>query len=214
MNRGDAVARVRAGLSFRTSSTTLNAEIVEALQKSQRLREMGKTLPWFLKVEDDSLSFTLNDPSIDLPVDFIREIADENLWWDGDDSNDRRELQKIDFAQGRRLYIEPTNLTPVAYALRKDSLYLFPTPDFSGTLTWSYYGRDAILDDDADENEWLSHAPDLMVADAGVIVAADLSDDKALAKFQALSAREEKALLGEIIERELESYPIIMGGNN
>jgi hypothetical protein len=214
MIRSEAVARVRAGLSFRTSSTTLNNEIVEALQKSQRLREMGKTLPWFLKEEDDSLSFTANDPEIPLPTGFLREIADENLWWDGDSDDDRRELQKIDFAQGKRLYVNTTDTNPVAYALRKSSLWLFPTPDFSGTCTWSYYKADSLLTADDSENSWLLYAPDLLIADAGVIVAADLEIESAVSKFQALARREEMALFGDIIERELENYPIIMGGNN
>lgn len=214
MIRSLAIEQVRKGLSFRASSTNLNARIVECLQRAQRNLEMGKTFPKFLIEEDATLSGLAGNSTIDFPIGFLRIVEEENIWWNGDSSNDRRELQKASLKQLKTLWTGTTQVTPVAYALRKDSIQIFPTPDVAHTYTWSYYKAADLLDDDGDENVWLLNAPDLLIAEAGLIVAADLQDDAAATKFAAMQSSAQSALFFKIIDDELQDEYVIMGGNN
>ena len=214
MIRSAAVAKVRQGLSFRTSSANLNSVIVEALQNVQRDLERGKTLPRFLVQEDASLTITANVAYIAHPTGFLREVEDERPWLDASGDDAAIELQKADFNQAKTLWLGSEVTTPRVYAMRKARMWLFPTPTEAGTITWSYYKAADLLDEDADENVWLLNAPDLMVAQAGLLVAADLNDKEALAKFQALAAQYQKTELFKIADDETSGGYVIMGGNN
>ena len=214
MTRDEAATLIRSKLSFRASSTNLNLAIVNALQYTQRDLEMGKTLPPFLITESEALTGVANSPTIALPTGFLRLVEDENIWWNGTATAGVRELQRAEYKQLRAVWAGTTETSPRAYALRKNSIYIFPTPDVAHTYVWSYYKKADILDDGSDENVWLLNAPDLMIAQAGLLVAADLQDDAAVAKFTALQMSAQKAFFYKIVDDELADYPLIMGGNN
>ena len=214
MTRDEMVAEIRKGLSFRASSTNLNTRIVECLQRAQRSREKGKTLPKFLIQEDATLTGTANVAAISLPSGFIRIVEDENIWWDGDSDNDRRELERADYKQLKTIWTGTTLTTPVAYALRKATVHIFPTPTAAHTYTYSYYKAADELDDGSDENVWALNAPDLLIAEAGLIVATDLGDVEATTKFAAMQTTAAQDVFYEILLDELADYPLVMGGNN
>jgi hypothetical protein len=216
MNRGAAIARVRAGLSFRVSAPTLNNEIAEAMMKAQRDLEMGKTLPKFLLQEDQVLSGLANDPNIVLPPGFLKESEEDGFWWAGDGtvSGFPRELERGDYRQLRKVWNTTQENRPFAYAIRKGVVTVFPTPSVVHEYSWSYYKADAVLSADPVENEWLLNVPDLIVAQAGLMVAADLHDNEALQKFQALQKQAQTSMFYKVVDDEFANIQPTMGGNN
>lgn len=203
---------IRNKLSFRASSTSLNTRILSALNEAQRDLEKGKTLPKFLLQEDQTLTGSANSPTLTLPAGFLRLSEEEGIWWDGDSSEARRKLQRGDLNQLKEIWTGTTRTTPVAYALRKATIMVFPTPTAAHTYTYSYYKAGDVLV--SDENVWLANAPDLLISQAGLLVAADLQDDAAITKFTALQRSAQSAVFFKTIDDELQDEFVIMGGNN
>jgi len=209
MTRDEAVAIIQEKLSFRTGNAS---SIIARMQEAQRNREKGRTLPWFLLSEDQTLSGTADVASVSLPSDFLRESEDEVPRYVDSDGDYVRELEKGSFNQLTEVWKDSDQTTPFAYALRKSTIYVFPTPTAAWTLKWSYYAKADVLTSDI-ENDWLEHAPDIIIADAGLLMAADLHDNEAVQKFTATLIRAEQALMGEIVEREIGGRTLLMGGN-
>ncbi len=213
MTRDEAVALVNEGLSFRRSSPGRDAIVVERLQEAQRQREMGEQPPWFLRTEDVPFTATANVPTIALPVGFWQfdEESSLKLYTSGVFT---RNLEFGAFDQLSKVWSGSTETSPFAVALRKDTIYLFPTPTSAVTLFADVYLHDDELLADDTENLWLANAPDILIADAGLLVAADIDDEVAIKKFTAKLQRAEAKLFAETIEREMNGRIYAMGSNN
>lgn len=206
MQRDTAVARIQRGLAFRTD---LSNEIVDALKEAQRKREAGKTPPWFLLNEDQPLSITA--ATINLPVDFWRTGRKEKIKVTIPGSVLPAMIPRYDLDDAIALFGALGSGAPVnAYVLRTLTLRFFPAPNTTYSAVWSYYKHDQVLDTNI-ENLWLKYAPDLLIGDAGMIIASDLRDQAAVAIFQGLQATGEREAFVETVLRELDDYPLHMG---
>jgi len=209
MDRNTAIARIQRGLGFRTD---LVETIALAMQEQQRLLERGKTLPFFLLQEDQTLSFTAGNSSANLPERFLR-VSDEDGIWYIDDEDGLVQLTKMPYAEANAEYSGEEAGPPEAYSLRKDTIVIWPTPDVDYDLTWSYYKGGQLLTTNI-ENEWLANAPDVLIGAAGISIATDVRDATAVQTFTALYAAAWQNELNEIAAREDNDMPRALGRNN
>ena len=212
MDRDSAVSRVKRNLAFKTG-TSLDTDIIEALQDAQVELEKGTTLPWFLESEVSSISTVDGEERVKLPGDFIREWEDDPLWYyngDADEAADKwTPLAKDDLEELRRIY--PGEGAPEAYQLDIKYFRIFPTPDDEYTLKMIYYKHDTVLTSNV-ENLWLEHFPWLLIGKAGVTIAAALRDKDAVGVFAVLEQDNYTAMVNDTEARRHASRRYIMGG--
>lgn len=209
MDRDTAVLRVADGLGFKTG---MDARIVLRMQEAQRYLEQGKTLPWFLIEEDDTLTLAEGENSVALPEDFLRETDEGLMRYTPTGYTYPTYVKRRDFDDSMDAYSDVAPAGPKVYVVRKASLYFFPSADRAYTLTWSYYKRGALLSAGDTENEWLEFAPEVLIAETGKRMARDLRDAGALQLFTDMYSEARDALYREMIVRELASGPSQMGG--
>lgn len=210
MNRTAAVALIEQGLGFRSGD---EAKIVVALQQAQRLLEKGKTLPEFLRVNDEALVIPVGANLIPLPDRFIR-VADDNEPYYVSLTASRVSLERVD---------RNTSLTflgadagyPKAYRIEAGSpyIYVYPNRDVEYTAVWSYYRGGEILDTDI-ENVWLEHNPEILIGKAGMLIAEDLVAEGPYAKFQKMHQEAwASGFAHDELDREADA-PLYMGEYN
>ena len=224
MNGSGAISRIQRRLGFRGANFK-SADILEELNDAQDLLQRRKTLPWFLLEEEQTITSTANVPTISLPTGFIFEAQDAGWRYQvvpTDISADSLFLQKVPFDEGFRRHSvqseqdalqDSDNDSPTMYALRKEDIYLFPTPTEAITFVGSYYKFDDAITADA-ENRWLANFPLLLVGHAGFNMAMALRDKEAIQIFDTMIKVWEDALSAAIADRELANRPIQMGRNN
>lgn len=212
MDFATAITRVSDGLGFRAG---LNAKIILRFQEAQRDLERGKSLPWFLVKEDQTLTIPPNSNSAPLPADFLRFYEEEAPRYLGPDGVTYFVgVQRKPFDAALFSYSQRTAGAPRVFAVRSNSLYFMPGADANGlTLLWSYYGRGTQLVSENDENVWLDNAPDLLIGEAGMRLAADLRDIDAVAVFKNIRDSARDALMREIVAREEDARRRRMGAN-
>lgn len=183
----DAVVSLIKGRLARWNDTVLTNHIITELQMAQIRAEQKATLPWFLLTESSYTTTTAGEERIEVPADFLREAEEDALWLE-DAEGTWRELRKGDYSSLRPRY--PESGKPVTYALVGNYFRLFPVPDSAGyTAHMIYYAKDATLETNV-ENKWLSHAPEILIADAGHIIASRyVRNDSAAMEFKADYAR-------------------------
>lgn len=204
MNRSQAVARMQRGLGFTDS---YEEGCISALQEAQRFLENGRSLPHFLKVEDELLTVPVGSDPVALPEGFIREADGESLHYVVDDgTNSWTFLEKSDFLNLKGSFDAGETGRPRAYIIRKGTIEFGPLArDAEYSLYWSYYKRSVSLAADVSNNEWLQEEtgnPEALIGRAGMIIAADLRDANATAIFKAMYEEAWRGAFAEGILRE------------
>lgn len=221
MTRDQAIARMNRVMGQRPVGHSLTAQYEDALREAQRDLEMGKTLPKFLLLEDQTLTLLVGEKSVALPADFLRVDDDNSLYYVADDSHLQHYLTPYRYyrdaviaVQSQQRPDQPAQTTdaPSIYTIRGSVIDFVTFADREYELTWNYYKKDTVLDNN-DENLWLEHVPDLLWSQAGKLVAADARDMAAIKIFEAIAARAERAMLNEVILGEEAVGQIIMGGS-
>jgi hypothetical protein len=215
MTRGEAVVQIQEGLGFRSD---LNDNIILKLKEAQRLFESGRTLPFFLKNEDQPLIIPIGDANVVLPSGFIKEVENESLRIIDPINNEKYFLEKfIDLDMMIRSLTGPSvpDGYPKAYMIRNTGITFLPKRNIETTATWSYYMQDVVLDNDV-ENGWLRYAPDAMIGKAGGLMVRSLGvSDAGMAKrlehFQMLEAEGWAAIRAQTFDREEANFPRSMG---
>lgn len=215
MLRSAAVAIIQRGLGFRSD---LSDEIVSSLQMAQRLFELGRSLPDFLKEQDATLTVTEGTADIALPTGFIREVDGEGFHFTDADSDERIFLEKFVDLNLMRQTNDTSDTTagrPRSYYIRKATIVFMPERDADYDLIWSYYKQAEVLSSDV-ENAWLANAPEALIGRAGMLIAEDigLSDAAMQARYNKFKSMYEtgwSALFSADILREEANYPRAMG---
>jgi hypothetical protein len=215
MLRSAAITIIQRGLGFRSDLTD---EIVSALQEAQRVFELGRTLPWFLKEEDQTFTAPSGIADIALPTGFLREIDGETFHYTDSTTGDRNYLEKFLDLNRMKQSLDTSETDPgkpLAYYLRKATVAVYPERDASYDLTWSYYKSADALTSDI-ENAWLAYAPEAMIGFAGKLVCEDigLSDQAMVARHKRFEERHLRGwagLFAEDILREQPNYQLNMG---
>lgn len=140
------------------------------MQQAQSVTlEQGHLRPWFLLSEDTTAWCDLGDDRMRIPPDFLCEYEESALTLINDDGSIqplRKELlecliRKFGEAQSK----------PIFYALAGSYFRLYPIPSKQWEIRFSYYAKQPDLTD-GEENAWLKHASDWLIAETGVVMAA------------------------------------------
>lgn len=131
--------------------------------------ESDPFLPWFLRKETQ-LSVGENGQA-ELPADFIKMAPQSGVWF----SSGAGDLSELCMKETREALAQYGTRfgVPVAFALGKDLLHLFPNTD-SGLLFFEYFAKEPVLTLVAPTNAWTANAPWYLMAHVGLEVAQDL----------------------------------------
>lgn len=210
MTRDEAVAEIQQGLGF---TTQREDAIITQMKRIQRTLELGRSLPWFLKLQNESFTATIGDDVLALPESFLREVDREQFHFpDPTDDNEMIFLEKTTLEEGKRRFAGADAGTPAAYVmLGKSQVIIYPERDAEYTLTWSYYQSDEVLTSNI-ENLWLEHAPDVIIGGAGMFIAQDLRDQRAEQRFSQLYNAAWAGLFAETELLDVVNDDLIIGG--
>lgn len=219
----EAVSRINAQLGYRSDKAD---EILADLQDSQQtlergipspLSKMGTFLPWFLMSERASATTTINEERLLLPTDLVGELQDFRLFlFDASAElveDQWQPLEKSDEGFLRAKF--PGTGAPKAFCYSGSYWRLFPTPDDEYTMKVIYGATDTQLTLAPDiTNKWLTTCPWVLIASAGMQMAAKLRDAGAMTFFQNRLAIEIPILYNDTVARTENNARAVMGGYN
>lgn len=209
MTRDEAVSRMKETLQ----RDDIDDRLARALQEAQRHREQGTSLPPWL-VERATINLVAGTATVALPSDFLRETDDETMRYTPDGTDSPAFVYRKYYNDAVAAYASSDPSGPKVFVVRfPTDILFFPVPDDDYVLSWSYYKRGDFLATGSDTNEWLTYAPELLIAEAGVRIARTLRDQGALEDFSAMLLAHRQALMNEIVEDEVASGGLTMGAN-
>lgn len=215
MTRDEAVIEILQELSYRRGG---EAEVITQLQRSQlSLEQVGKTLPYFLRVVDQTLTLTVDQDYVLFPDDFIKEVEEAPIRYSDAAGNPSiRYLRKSDDKGLREYYTDSSSTVlrggPSGYTFLVDRMRIFPTPDQAYGLIWDYYAHDVPLTSNI-ENKWLKYNPDILMGHAGHRLAKRKRSPEAAAVFQGMFADGQRQLISDNEERERTNSSRYLGRN-
>lgn len=211
MTFDEAIADIQRGMGYRTD---LSDEIVLELNKRMRILERRPVRPWFLLSEWHQTVLEIGEQRVQLPSDFLFEYEEGMLYiYDEEDLEDPwKELTKDDedFLRQYQLGDGP----PEFYSIAADYIVLFPVPDDEYIIKMKYYKKDAAITTGAGTNLWLTYAPDLLIAETGYIVAANIQNAVAMGRFREERAEASARFLVENESRMHDNRRYVMGGDD
>lgn len=197
MNGQEAVNTLKFRLNRGTSaSSAFEAELLTELQNAQNRLEISPELPHFLLTERAFISLTQGEERVAVPTSFLREKEESDMQVeDTEESSGSQarftELRKMNMDQLRRRWPDEPEGRPEGYALQGNYFRLRPIPDKTTYRLWMpYYKKDDAIALGA-TNLWLGTYPELVIAEAGVVLAAVLKNPSA-AQFFASSLTQER----------------------
>lgn len=158
-------------LSRFTSTGALTDEmVITELNLAQTRMEHKAVLPWFLLSNMASEDLQVGQERVQLPDRFLVENDESDLWL-VDPEGVRTPLKKTDYDSMRNKYTKGG--TPKEYAIVGRYFYLRPVIDAPGYKIEMIYfkGAPEIIAGGPEGDEWLRHYPDLLIAEAGRVLA-------------------------------------------
>lgn len=220
MTRDEAVAAIQRRFGFLSKRED---DIVAELAISQGILERGTRLPsgngtfkpWFLVTEVQSALTVVNEQRVPIPTGFIAEKEDAALWVldpEADVDDPWTELKKMEFDSMIQAYTGSG--LPKAYSYDGVYFRLAPTPDLAYTLKIVNFQQDTIPVNGAATNKWLTYAPEVLWAHAGLAMATPLRDGTAMKEFGRILAEGTLALWVNTEERLHTNRSYVMGGDD
>jgi len=211
------VQRINRALGFRADGNSLETHIAATFGEAQDDLEMGKTLPKFLLQEDQTLSLALGTHTVPIPAGFARADDERPISFPISGSN------RPKFLQQKRIYKDAveaysnSDFNTVGfkvYVLRSSVIDFIIPATAATTFTWNYY-KYAAAWSLGGENEWMLHktAKWWLIGEVGYRIAYDLRDANAKTLFDDMRQKGRAATFGDILAREDESGPLVMGAN-
>lgn len=206
MTPDDAVSAIKGQLKNWTS-TAIDTWCINELNAAVRRLQRAPELPWFLFVDTDvdgtNLSTVAGTEYVTLPSNFLREDAErEYCLYVQDTSEDDQwvALVKEDYSIVKAR--ETESARPKYYDIIGSNIYLRAVPDAVYTLRVMYYKKDDVIAAGSTETTWLTQREDLLIAEAGFVIASQYLADAAAAQMFDLRRKEERQLLQhEIVAR-------------
>jgi hypothetical protein len=209
MTRDEAVAMMKVQLGFRSD---LDSTIITNLKLAQTLLEKEPTKPWFCISEESTLTTTADDQRVGFPTGFIEEVDRSKLYYvPADTTEEHVFLTKDDYDVLAAQYVGADAGAPEAYALLGNYFRIFPTPDDAYTLKITFVESQTVLTTNI-ENNWLLHAPLLLMGSAGVLTATALRDTHAMNTFSGWENKGRMLLYSENETRDHANRTYQIGG--
>lgn len=206
MTRSEAISLIAGRLGERTGLETWIGTEMDACQQFDL--ERGETLPWFLLTKAP-IATAADDPDYTV-TGFLREDDEGGLWCPDEDGR-LRLMKKDDYSILKADDALQDTGRPSHYALKGLLFYLFPVPDAIYNLELHFYKADTIPGD-AETNNWLTYAADVLVASTGYRMARHLRDKDAVALFKEDLLQARARLLKEDTARRHAGMAEYMGG--
>lgn len=160
------------------SRTDTDLDILIPLEADQAQFELEHSaeIPWFLLGLNTPLTLTAGNRTISWPAGFLAEYEDGGIWIT-DSSGNQSLLDKGDYDTSLEYWGNETGL-PKGYSSAGNNVQLFPIPDVAYTATVDCFLSDTLFSATAsgEENLWLDHAPDVLIAKTGMRVATFIRD--------------------------------------
>lgn len=209
MLRDLAVTRIADGLGFRTDLTD---KIILRMQEAQRDLQNGKTLPWFLIEYFYQEDVDAGTATIPLPQSFLRLYEDHSPHYTAAGDTTPTFLRAATSYRDMLAAYESDEEGPQAYIIENSVIRLHPAPSSNIELIYSFYFAPTVLTQNV-ENEWLEHAPEWLIGEAGIRMAQDLRDKDAVTIFTNMRNAARDAAYRETILREVQTGAGSMGQN-
>lgn len=194
MLRDAAIDLLMNRLGQRTQNSLRDQIIGEMVYVQENTLEGNPTPLWFMLTENSDAPTVANDERVKLPADFILEWENGGLYLQNADGTETELIKKDwDMLKAEANSSTTSSLAgtgaPSHYDLAGDYILLRRIPDAIYTIKMRYYGRQTDIsgsygDVNNVENNWLKHASDWFIAEAGVIIATQyLQSPEMAAKF-------------------------------
>lgn len=177
MNRGEVIDEIAYRLGNRTD---LRNRIIDSMDQAQRyVLERQTVLPWFLISENLATDTTPDEPRLEVPHGFLREVEEGAVWrWaePEDDSGKpwvelvKQPHDKLRSALGED-NVMPWKGKPTHYALIGKYFLLAPVPDAVYRIYTRAYQEELLpseLASDSKTNGWMEYEAELLVAETVV----------------------------------------------
>ena len=203
MNLGEAVANIARKLGNRTD---LDTAIANELRLAQTELEHAAQLPWFMLDEEQYADIEAGTERVELPIGFVREYEEGALWIENDDGTYDK-VVKVHFDVLRQVESSgDDDEVPSYYSLVGSYFHLAPAPAAACRLRIICYTVEGTLTNDEDENGWLTYAPEVLLAKAGMRMSQYLAATNLYAMFQSQYVEAVKAMGVETTAREMENF--------
>lgn len=130
------------------------------------LEGTGAFMPWFLLSAPTELTLLSGTQTIDFPTDHLQEREGSAPWYLDTTANKWYKIIKKSYDYGEAL--RDGAGPPTSYIVTSTGYHFHPAADKDYTIRVRYYKREATLVDDTDENQWLTKADDLFLAETGL----------------------------------------------
>lgn len=192
----------------RSLSDTIKVNL-DIAQEQLEAGPIGKN--WFLLVQNVSLVATAATRTIALPLNFNCEDDDSGFWYKPSSTLPEVELKKVTFAEGKNSFTSTLTGPPKAYSIDGFVLNIWPLPDVAYEFSFSYFKKDD-LPSITNENLWLKHAHNVLIAEAGIYTSNGVRDANAVAFFNALLQKAGNILANQNEARMHANHSYQMGG--
>lgn len=169
MNFEDAISLLKGRL-HNYQSTVIDDTLKAEMNAKQYEMEQEDFMPWFLLTESATAQSLLEDERLPVPQDFIQEWEEGCLAYKLPTEAKYSHLDKDDYDYLRHLY-ECADGRPRGYALAGEYFLLVPRPIIAYDWRMRYYAHQPLNVNPDDENMWLKHAANWLVAETGLVVA-------------------------------------------
>lgn len=189
---------------YTNNPADLDGYILDELVAAQNRLENKTSLPWFLKTRVENIQTTPGQDRIVLPYDWIRIRED---WERPVQLKYQGQWIRIGVYSYDQLWDNTSDTPGLPTSCAQDgmNIVLGPPPDAVYQVKLAYYKREYTLaEGKVVSNAWLKYAFDLIVAEAGFILANNyLKNQEAAAQFNAEIQRAEQDLRMTTIAQEV-----------
>lgn len=193
-----------------SGAPNLDIMIRAEMEIAQTHAELDPIKPWFLVKQVDNFQVTTSGYAL-VPPDFLQEWSEDDamsVWLKMAEGSDT--LTPISKRNLSQIYSNDSNY-PIAYAVVGDRMEFRPKPTRTLTGRFIYYAKDAPVQENA-ENQWLKHAPGMLVGPAGAAIGQFLGEEAQKIKwFNDLYAQTRGLLQNQTVARREANRVVLFG---
>lgn len=208
MNGEDAIDLLKFRCARFTDNSIEAYALTELNAAQDRLEHDATLLPWFLISDLYEVAMPTSGHTIALPPDYLMAVDAEAVY-----ARDLTVSPTVRYGLDRmkkdRLEsnYKEYGARPQGYAILGETMHFRPAIENVGASDWQfeyrYYASESDIANDDTTNGWLTHAADLVIAEAGLWIANNyLRNDSAARAFAASKQEEKIRLLTFITARE------------
>lgn len=202
MTRDQLVQIILGRCGNRIGSAFLREQtILELVLAQTNVLEKADFKPWFLESEYQHATVGALEPRMPLPTRFLAEPEEGMLWIRKPGTSKYSPVHRDDYDHLEEKYLDHAPSIPEGYAISKNYLVLFPTPDVAYPVKMRCYQKEPTFPgayesaDGSGTNLWMEHAAKWLIGEAGKVIAGSYLKDPATAAEFEKEAQAAKSML-------------------